>query len=446
MRIGISRSDRIGFVVFIVLASLLAVLLISNRGDGSTEFAQEVETFADIAPAQAVPTTAAIEMPEPAATAEPVTILPAAAPIEDEPEDEEPVEVDEPAEQAEASTTEGDTSDDEASTETASAGTGETQSEAAAPAAAPTETGDVPNPQPATDVPNPQPATDVPNPQPATDVPNPQPATDVPNPPPATDVPNPQPATDVPNPQPATDVPNPQPATDVPNPQPATASAASAPATVPADAPAGGTFTRTLTATVSRPTLHTTPGGPQFTPTFNGTALPAVNPTVFGNALVYRVLAGEPGDPWAKVYVPARPNGTTAWVQTSQFNWSSSNRMLQINVSTNTVTVFEGNNVLLTTAAVLGKSSSPTPRANGWVEEIMAGPSAAYGPRLISLGIYSDALNSFGGSVPKIALHGTNNPGLMGQYASNGCIRVPNDVISQIAGMMPIGSKVQIVG
>ena len=383
MRIGISRSDRIGFVVFIVLASLLAVLLISNRGDGSTEFAQEVETFADIAPAQAVPTTAAIEMPEPAATAEPVTILPAAAPIEDEPEDEEPVEVDEPAEQAKASTTEGDTSDDEASTETASAGTGETQSEAAAPAAAPTETGDVPNPQPAT---------------------------------------------------------------DVPNPQPATASAASAPATVPADAPAGGTFTRTLTATVSRPTLHTTPGGPQFTPTFNGTALPAVNPTVFGNALVYRVLAGEPGDPWAKVYVPARPNGTTAWVQTSQFNWSSSNRMLQINVSTNTVTVFEGNNVLLTTAAVLGKSSSPTPRANGWVEEIMAGPSAAYGPRLISLGIYSDALNSFGGSVPKIALHGTNNPGLMGQYASNGCIRVPNDVISQIAGMMPIGSKVQIVG
>ncbi|MBT6445780.1 MAG: L,D-transpeptidase, partial [Acidimicrobiaceae bacterium] len=49
-------------------------------------------------------------------------------------------------------------------------------------------------------------------------------------------------------------------------------------------------------------------------------------------------------------------------------------------------------------------------------------------------------------SIPKIALHGTNNPSLMGQYASNGCIRVPNDIINQIAGLMPVGSKVTITG
>ena len=114
-------------------------------------------------------------------------------------------------------------------------------------------------------------------------------------------------------------------------------------------------------------------------------------------------------------------------------------------VSTNTVTVFEGGNAILSTEAVTGKSSSPTPLANGWVEEIMAGPSSAYGPRLISLGIFSDALNSFGGSVPKIALHGTNNPGLMGQYASNGCIRVRNEIITQIAGLVPPGSTVVTV-
>ena len=215
---------------------------------------------------------------------------------------------------------------------------------------------------------------------------------------------------------------------------------------MPADAPFGGTFTHTLAASVARPTLHTTPGGPIFMPTFNGTALPAVNPTVFGNTLVYRVLAGQPGDTWAKVFIPARPNGTTAWVQTSQFVWGSSNRMLQINVSNNTVTIFEGSNVLLTTTAVTGKSSSRTPLANGWVEEVMAGPSSAYGPRLISLGIFSDDLNSFSGNIPKIALHGTSNPELMGQYASNGCVRVRNEIITQIASMMPIGSKVVIVG
>ena len=414
MRIGTSRADRIGFAVFVVLASVLAVLLVSNLGNDSTDSAQEVSTFADLAPPTAVPTTAAVAMPEPTATPTPdptpIPVAPAAAPESDE---DEATDSDDEAD--DASTADGDDSD-EGTTANASAGTSESANAAPAPAAD-SSGGDTPNPQPQ--------ATAVPNPQPqATAVPNPQPQ-----------------ATAVPNPQPQ------ETTTAVPNPQPATQPAA-APVNVPADAPAGGTFTHTLTATVARPSLHSSPGGPVFTPTFNGQALPAVNPTVFGNPLVYRVLAGEPGDPWAKVQVPARPNNTTAWVQTSQFQWGSSNQLLQINISNNTVTLFEGSNVLITTAAVTGKSSSPTPRANGWVEEIMAGPSAAYGPRLISLGIFSDALNSFGsrGAIPKIALHGTNNPSLMGQYASNGCIRVPNDVITQIAARVRVGSKVVIVG
>lgn len=411
MRIGTSRADRLGFVVFAVLASLLAVLVVTNLNNDSTESAQSVGTFADLAPPTAVPETEALALPEPTATAAPVALPAAAAPDVAE----EATAADEEAEPADEPSEDGTADEPAAEGDDAPIGDGTTTGETASTAPAEsTTTVSSADAQPA--------ATAVPNPQPqATEVPNPQPQ-----------------ATAVPNPQPQ--------ATAVPNPQPASAPVTAAPVNVPADAPAGGTFTHTLSATVARPTLHTTPGGPTFTPTFNGTALPAVNPTVFGNTLVYRVIAGQPGDAWAKVYVPARPNGTTAWVQTSQFNWGSSNRMLQINVSNNTVTVFEGGNVLLTTAAVTGKSSSRTPLANGWVEEIMAGPSSAYGPRLISLGIFSDALNSFGGSIPKIALHGTNNPGLMGQYASNGCIRVENAIINQIAGMMPLGSKVVIVG
>jgi len=394
MRIGTSRPDRLGFAV---LASLLAILVVTNLNNESTESAQSVGTFADQAPPTVVPQTEALAIPAPTSTPAPAVVPAAAAPdadaadVNDDSAADDSVADDSAAEDLE--TEAGDEGDE-------------------APVSDGTSTGDTASAQGDSTV------TVSADAQPA-----------------ATAVPNPQAA--------ATAVPNPQPAaTAVPNPQ-----APVAPVTdVPADAPSGGTFTHTLVASVSRPTLHTTPGGPVFTPTFNGTALPAVNPTVFGNALAYRVIAGQPGDAWAKVYVPARPNGTTAWVQTSQFNWGSSNRMLQINVSNNTVTVFEGSNVLLTTAAVTGKSSSRTPLANGWVEEIMAGPSSAYGPRLISLGIFSDALNSFGGSIPKIALHGTNNPSLMGQYASNGCIRVRNEIISQIAGMMPIGSKVVIVG
>jgi len=404
MRIGTSRADRIGFAVVVVLASLLAVLLFRGLGNESTDSAQEVATFADVAPPTAVPQTEAVSMPAPTATPTPdptpLPVEPAAAPEADE---DDEVDTEEEADEASTADSSGD---DDGTTATASAGTTGTANAAPAPATESSDSGSVPNPQPPA-------ATAVPNPQP----------------PAATAVPNPQPSESaVPNPQPAT-----QPIAAVGN--------------VPADAPAGGTFTHTLTAKVNGVIpLFRSPGGEQFMPTFNGTALPAQNPTVFGNPLAYRVLAGAPGDGWAKVYVPARPNGTVAWVQTAQFNWGSSNRMLQINVANNTVTVFEGSNVLLTTSAVTGKSTSRTPLAQGWVEEIMAGPSSAFGPRLISLGIFSNDLNSFSGGIPKVALHGTNNPGLMGQYASNGCIRVRNEIINQIAGMMPIGSKVVIVG
>ena len=386
MHIGTSRADRLGFIVFAALAGLLALLLISTNG--SSETATEVATFADLPEATAVVETQPVELPTPTPTPEPFVPLDVPETEEDEPEDE----AEDSDTEADASTADGDAAD-EGTTDTAAAGTGETEQPAAAPAAETATQGDVPNPQPQ--------ASAVPNPQPQ-----------------------------------ASAVPNPQPQTQTQN------------VNAPAPAPQGGTFTHTLTATVSRPTLYTSPGGSTFMPSFNGTALPPVNPTVFGNPLVYRVLAGTPddGSGWAQVYVPARPNGTTAWVQTSQFRWGSSNRMLQINVSQRTITVFEGSNVLITTQGVLGKGSSRTPLANGWVEEIMAGPSAAYGPRLISLGIFSDDLNSFAGSVPKIALHGTNNPGIMGQYASNGCIRIRNEIITQIAGMLPVGSKVQIVG
>lgn len=397
MHIGTSRADRLGFIVFAVLTALVAVLLITSLNNDESESAQAVSTFAAPPESTPVPTTAPLAIPEPTETPTPFpTAVPTVAPTpEPDPEPE-----------LEKTSSADGSNDDSGQSDTPSSGDGSTS---AAPA--PGAGGDSANAQPqGTAVPNPQPQT--------TAVPNPQPQT-----------------TAVPNPQPQT--------TSVPNPQ------APAPTNLPAPVAQGGTFTHTLTATVSQPTLYTSAGGSAFIPTFNGTALPPVNPTVFGNPLVYRVIAGSPDDTsgWAQVYVPARPNGTTAWVQTSQFRWGSSNRLIQINVGNNTVTVFDGANVLLTTGAVTGKGSSRTPIANGWVEEVIDGGrlGAAYGPVALSLGLFSNDLNSFGGSVPKIALHGTSNPSLIGQYASNGCIRVRNDIITQIRGLVPIGSRVEII-
>lgn len=172
---------------------------------------------------------------------------------------------------------------------------------------------------------------------------------------------------------------------------------------------------------------------------------PLLNPTYFGGTLALVVAEGGPNDEYVKVHVPIRPNGSTAWVKTEYFEWSQNNFHVEVNVSTNTVTVWEGDEVIVTTDAVTGNSSRPTPTLTTFIDEKIPDQGPAYGPWVLSLAAFSESVNIFGGGLPKLALHGTNNPQLMGQYASNGCIRVPNDVIQLIADTVPVGARVDII-
>lgn len=171
---------------------------------------------------------------------------------------------------------------------------------------------------------------------------------------------------------------------------------------------------------------------------------PLTNPTYFGNPLALRVIGDASGE-WAQVALPTRPNGQTGWINTADWSIQSSNWYVQINTNNNSVAVWRGEELMIESTAVTGKSSTPTPRVTGFVDEKMPGPSGAYGPWLLSLGVFSNAHNTFGGGIPKIALHGNNDMSLMGQYASNGCIRVPNDVITWIYNNVPVGTYVAII-
>jgi lipoprotein-anchoring transpeptidase ErfK/SrfK len=58
---------------------------------------------------------------------------------------------------------------------------------------------------------------------------------------------------------------------------------------------------------------------------------------------------------------------------------------------------------------------------------------------------FSEVYTSWGGGEGQIALHGTNAPGLLGQAASNGCVRLENTVFLQVQELAPTGTPVQIV-
>lgn len=47
-------------------------------------------------------------------------------------------------------------------------------------------------------------------------------------------------------------------------------------------------------------------------------------------------------------------------------------------------------------------------------------------------------------SKPHYGIHGTNDPSSIGKRVSHGCIRMYNEDVTQLAGLVPIGTEVQL--
>jgi len=171
--------------------------------------------------------------------------------------------------------------------------------------------------------------------------------------------------------------------------------------------------------------------------------------TAFKNRLALLVEEYDASGNWAKVQMPVRPNGTTAWVQTAFFTEEKHNYHITISVGEGTVNVYKGEELIEgNISAVMGRESRPTPLVRAYIDEMIRGEtlSPAYGDWVLSIAAFSESLGTFGGGgMPKLALHGTNQPELMGQYVSSGCVRIPNETVSFIADTVPVGTIVEIV-
>ena len=168
------------------------------------------------------------------------------------------------------------------------------------------------------------------------------------------------------------------------------------------------------------------------------------------NRLVTRLLQGSQGDEWVQVELPVRPNGANGWVRAEHFNWSTVSHHILIDVSDRSVALYEGDNLITSTGAIVGKSNTPTPTLSGFLVEKLPNhsqqeDSIVLGDWILMLSFFSEALNSFGGGLPRIALHGTHIPERVGEALSNGCIRIPNDIVETIAQRAPLGTVVNIV-
>lgn len=241
--------------------------------------------------------------------------------------------------------------------------------------------------------------------------------------------------------------------------------------------PNGDSITQQMLTDVAGEPLLDFQGNPRTTTKclqdFPESCLPT-DPTYWGAALTLLVTQGVPGDEWAEVILSTRPNNTRGWVRVQKgeganpeevyFKFTAHDFHIIIDLSENTVSVWKGilpapgqlevedRTLVAHTLAILGTASTPTPViATTYIEaKLPAGAgsefgSPVFGSWVLPLAGFSTALETFGGGIPQLALHGTNIPGRIGEDLSNGCIRIPNEIIEQLAAMIPIGTPVSII-
>jgi lipoprotein-anchoring transpeptidase ErfK/SrfK len=93
----------------------------------------------------------------------------------------------------------------------------------------------------------------------------------------------------------------------------------------------------------------------------------------------------------------------------------------------------------------VGSPATPTPTGTFYVNQrlVPSDSSGPFGPGAIGISAFSDVLTGWAQGGP-VAIHGTNEPWSIGHAVSNGCIRLPNAMLSRIWPLAVAGTPVII--
>jgi lipoprotein-anchoring transpeptidase ErfK/SrfK len=148
---------------------------------------------------------------------------------------------------------------------------------------------------------------------------------------------------------------------------------------------------------------------------------------------------------WYRVQLPLRPNGITGWVRAGTVTERTLDVHIVVDLSERLVTVYRGARPVVVTKAAIGSPSTPTPTGRYYVNQKLVAPDplGPYGPAALGISAFSPVLQHWTQGGP-IAIHGTNEPALLGAAVSHGCVRVPNAVVERLWKLVPTGTPVLI--
>jgi len=167
--------------------------------------------------------------------------------------------------------------------------------------------------------------------------------------------------------------------------------------------------------------------------------------TILGTVTVLGVV-GEPRDGWVEVMLPIRPNGSTGWVRSDDVSFYVADSRIVVDLGERTLSYLVDGAEVLNTEIGIGSRYNETPTGEYFVTDnvSLSNPNSAWGPHALGLSARSDTITEFNGGDGIIGIHGTNNPSSIGANISLGCVRLPNEMITVLHEMVPIGTRVEI--
>ena len=234
------------------------------------------------------------------------------------------------------------------------------------------------------------------------------------------------------------------------------------PSTAPVTLPGGATVSTTAPPVTTLPGCHTTETPAPAAITKVATATDALQQVpVYDTATAPTPCERLPNpDPELKhppvlvvlqaqgdrlqVMLPTRPNNSVGWVTARDVAVTTTNFQVKVSLGGHRVQVFKGTEKVVDTPAGVGTGDTPTPPGVYFIVGLLKPTNRGYGPYAYALSAHSDKLETFAGGDGRIGLHGTDDPSSIGKNVSHGCIRIPNDVISNMAEHigLPLGTPV----
>jgi hypothetical protein len=165
-------------------------------------------------------------------------------------------------------------------------------------------------------------------------------------------------------------------------------------------------------------------------------------PTVF--AAVEAVMGQRCRAAWYRVQLPMKPNEVTGYVRARTVNLRVVRGQIVVDLSARKVALYRRGKLMLSTRAAIGAAATPTPLGSYYVNQrFRTDVEGPFGWAAIGISAFSEVLTGWVQGGP-VAIHGTNNPSLLGLRVSNGCIRVSNEAIRRLWRLAPTGTPVLI--